>query len=297
MMLGLSRYGWTSGHIAAVLSLCVLAVWAGWTQWADIFTMAWRDEESSHILLVPPILLWLVWIRRIRFRRCRPEFSWAGPLLIIAGWALSWFSFRNAFQAGWHGGAVLMVLGAITSVVGVRVLVQFAPAVMLMAMLIPVPGKLRLLIAAPLQTATAEVTKVVLEALGYWVERSGNLLLINDRPVAVHEACNGMRMVFALVLVSYAFAFTVPLRNSVRLVILVLSPVAAILCNVFRLTPTVIFYGYADESMADMFHSLAGWAMLPIAFLLLLGITRALRWALVPTFRFTLAYQMTEQRS
>lgn len=296
-MFGLSRYGWTGWHIAAVLTLSVLAVWAGWTQWADIFTMAWRDEESSHILLVPPILLWLVWIRRIRFRRCQPQFSWVGPLLILAGWGLSWVSFRNAFQAGWHGGAVLMLLGAIASVVGVRVLIHFAPAVMLMAMLIPVPGKLRLMIAAPLQTATAEVTKVVLEALGYWVERSGNLLLINDRPVAVHEACNGMRMVFALVLVSYAFAFTVPLRNSVRLVILALSPVAAILCNVFRLTPTVIFYGYADESTADMFHSLAGWAMLPIAFLLLLGTTRALRWALVPTYRFTLAHQMTEQRA
>jgi exosortase len=190
-----------------------------------------------------------------------------------------------------------MVLGAVTSVVGVRVLMNFIPAVAILAMLVPVPGKLRLMIAGPLQTATAEVTKVVLEALGYWVERSGNLLLINDRPVAVHEACNGMRMVFALVLVSYAFAFTVPLRNSVRLVILLLSPVAAIFCNVIRLTPTVLFYGYSDEKTADMFHSAAGWAMLPIAFLLLMGITKALRWALVPTYRFTLAHQMAEQRA
>jgi exosortase len=295
-MFGLSRYGWTGQHIGTLAVLVCLAIWAGWTQWSDIFTMAWRDEEASHILLVPPILLWLIWIRRIRFRRCPPNFSWIGPILIAAGWLLSWFSFRNAFQAGWHAGAVLMLLGAVSCVVGLRVLANFVPAVVILAMLVPVPGNLRLLIAAPLQTATAEVTKVVLEALGYWVERSGNLLLINDRPVAVHEACNGMRMVFALVLVSYAFAFTVPLRNSVRLVILLLSPVAAILCNVIRLTPTVIFYGYSDEQTADMFHSAAGWAMLPIAFLLLLGITRALRWALVPTYRFTLAHQMAEQR-
>lgn len=295
-MLGYSRYGWTAQHFVALAVLLCLGVWAGWTQWADIFTMAWRDEESSHILLVPPILLWLIWIRRIRFRRCPPAFSWIGPALIGAGWLLSWFSFRNAFQAGWHGGAVLMVLGAVASVVGLRVLANFVPAVAIMAMLVPVPGKLRLMIAGPLQTATAEVTKVVLEALGYWVERSGNLLLINDRPVAVHEACNGMRMVFALVLVSYAFAFTVPLRNSVRLAILLLSPIAAILCNVIRLTPTVLFYGYSDEKTADMFHSAAGWAMLPIAFLLLMGITKALRWALVPTYRFTLAHQMAEQR-
>lgn len=294
-MLGVSRYGWTGRQVAALCALVALAVWAGWTQWVDIFTIAWRDEEASHILLVPPIIAWLVWVRRVRFRRSPPRLSWIGPVLILAGWLLAYFSFRNAFQAGWHGGAVLMLVGAVATVVGVQVLANFAPAVILTVMLIPVPGRLRLLIAGPLQTATAQVTRVVLEAMGFWVERAGNLLVINDTPVAVHEACNGMRMVFALVLVSYAFAFTVPLRNSVRLMILVLSPLAAIVCNVIRLTPTVLLYGYADEGTADLFHEVGGWAMLPIAFLLLMGITRALRWAMVPTYRFTLAYQMSER--
>ena len=35
------------------------------------------------------------------------------------------------------------------------------------------------------------------------------------------EACNGMRMVFALVLVSYAFAYSMPLRNTVRILVLI----------------------------------------------------------------------------
>lgn len=293
-MFGLARYGWTNDRVVALLLLVSMAVWAAWDQWSDIATIAWRDEEASHILLIPPIIAWLVWVRRIRFRRTPPQWSVAGGLLVIAGWLLAWYSFRTAFQAGWHGGAVLMLLGSITAVVGVQVLANFAPAVVVSAMLVPVPGAIRLLIAGPLQNATARVTRVVLEALGYWVERSGNMLVINGREVAVHEACNGMRMVFALILVSYAFAYTVPLRNSVRILILVLSPAAAILCNVLRLTPTVILYGYASESVADAFHELAGWAMLPVAFLMLMGITRSLRWALVPTYRFTLAHQMSE---
>lgn len=291
---GLSRYGWTPARLLALVVLISLSVWSGWAQWADIFTIAWRDEEASHILLVIPIVLWLIWVRRIRFRRSPPRFSWTGAVLIASGWAVSYISFQNAFQAGWHGGAVLMMLGAVTTVVGTQVLANFAPAVALLAMLIPVPGAIRLLIAAPLQNATARVTRVVLESMGFWVERSGNMLVINEREVAVHEACNGMRMVFALVLVAYAFAYTVPLRNSVRLMILILSPIAAIICNVFRLTPTVLLYGYADEKTADWFHSGAGWAMLPLAFLILMGITRSLRWALVPTYRFTLAHQMSE---
>ena len=184
-----------------------------------------------------------------------------------------------------------MFVGAVTSVVGLQVIANFMPAVMILVLLVPIPGNLRLAIAGPLQNATARVTTLVLETLGFYVERSGNLVNINDMPVAVAEACNGMRMVFALILVSYAFAFSVPLKNSVRLMVLLLSPVAAIICNVLRLSPTVILYGSASQEVADGFHDIAGWLMLPVAFMMLMGTTRALRWAMVPTYRFTLATQ------
>jgi len=288
-----TRYGWGMQHIVLAGLLLAAAIYAGLEQWQDIYMIASKDEESSHIFLVIPIAIWLIWVRRVRFRRCPPSPSWVGLLLILAGYMLSLYSYANAFQAGWHGGAVLMAVGALVSVVGLQVAANFAPAVLILALLVPIPGTIRLAIAGPLQNATARVTTGILEMMGYYVERSGNLVNINDMPVAVAEACNGMRMVFALVLVSYAFAFSVPLRNSVRLMVLLLSPVAAIICNVLRLTPTVILYGREDLpiEIADGFHDIAGWLMLPLAFLMLLGITRALRWAMVPTYRFTLASQ------
>tara|TARA_A100001391_G_C5059014_1_gene275526 strand:+ start:217 stop:1098 length:882 start_codon:yes stop_codon:yes gene_type:complete len=291
-MINLSpRYGWSAKHVVFLTVLIGAAIFAMLDQWLDIFKIASLDEESSHIFLVPPIAFWLVWIRRIRFRRCPPRTSWFGVLLIIAGYLTTSISHNHSFQAGLHGGAVLMLIGAIMTVVGVQVIANFMPAVMILALLVPVPGALRLAIAGPLQNATARVTTFTLEIMGFYVQRSGNVVNINDTPVAVAEACNGMRMVFALVLVSYAFAFTVPLRNSVRVLILLLSPVAAIICNVIRLAPTVILYGYADQDFADNFHDISGWLMLPLAFLMLMGATRALRWAMIPTYRFTLATQ------
>jgi exosortase len=288
-----TRYGWGSRHIVLLLILVSAAVYAGLDQWRDILMIASRDEEASHIFLVIPIAIWIVWVRRVRFRRCPPRPSWLGVALILLGYLLMVVSFRQAFQAGMHGGAVMMVVGAIVSVVGTQVIANFFPAVAILVLLVPIPGNIRLAIAGPLQNATARVTTGTLEIMGFYVERSGNLVNINDMPVAVAEACNGMRMVFALVLVSYAFAFSVPLKNSVRLMVLLLSPVAAIICNVLRLAPTVILYGDEDVpvSVADGFHDMAGWLMLPVAFLMLLGITRALRWAMVPTYRFTLATQ------
>ena len=289
-----SRYGWSIWHVVIFMIAVAAAFWGGRDQWMDILMIASKDEESSHIFLVIPIAIWLVWIRRVRFRRCPPRASWLGLILILMGYGLVAVSLQTAFQAGLHGGAVLMLVGAMIAVVGTQVMANFFPAVAILALLVPIPGNIRLAIAGPLQNATARVTTSTLELMGFYVERSGNLVNINDMPVAVAEACNGMRMVFALLLVAYAFAFTVPLRNSVRLVVLLLSPVAAIICNVMRLAPTVIMYGNQDqlpEGMPDHFHDIAGWLMLPLAFLMLLGITRALRWAMIPTYRFTLATQ------
>ena len=107
--------------------------------------------------------------------------------------------------------------------------------------------------------------------------------------VEIAEACNGMRMVFALVLVSFTFAFGTPLRWYVRLLVVAASPVSAIFCNLVRLVPTVWLFGY-HPSVANGFHDYSGWLMLPIAFLLLMAIVRLLRWALLPIAKFTLAY-------
>lgn len=287
----LRRQGWGLWHVAAGLSLVALGVAVTFDAWADIFRIAFRDEESSHIFLVPVVAIWMAWVRRIRLRRCPPTGTFIGPVVIGVGWLLYTIGFNNANQSFWHAGAVLIVLGCLLSVVGKNVLLRFMPAFAVLVFLIPVPGVIREAIAVPLQTATAQTTQAILEIMGGAVDRSGNLLTINGVDVAVAEACNGLRMVFALVLVAYAFAYSMPLRNSVRLLVLAASPLAAIVCNVIRLLPTLLLYGYSSRGVADTFHSISGWIMLPVAFLMLLGIIRLLRWALIPVTRYTLAYQ------
>ena len=121
------------------------------------------------------------------------------------------------------------------------------------------------------------------------VVRSGNQLTYNGHPVDIIEKCNGLRMVFGLILVSYAFSFSLPLRNWVRLLILLLSPAAAILCNIIRILPTVWVYGRFSPHVAEEFHLYSGWLMLIVALVMLLGILRVLKWAMIPVMRFTLA--------
>ncbi|MBC7835841.1 MAG: exosortase/archaeosortase family protein [Phycisphaerales bacterium] len=287
----LARQGWTIWHLLGAAVLCGAAVAFTWPAWVDIVRIATADEEQSHVFLVPVVALWMVWARRLRFRFCPPKGTMIGPPIVAVGWILSSVGFNNSIQSFWHGGAVLIAIGSVLSVFGKHVLFRFLPAFAVLVFLVPTPGGIRQAISGPLQTATAFTTQAILETVGVPVERSGNLLTINGIDVAVAEACNGMRMVFAVVLVSYAFAFGMPLRNFTRLVVLVASPIAALICNIIRLLPTVVLYGYSPQSTANAFHDISGWLMLPAAFMLLLGVMRVLNWAQIPVNRYTLAYQ------
>ena len=285
------QHRWSRWHLIGAIVLAVLAVCATWDTWSDIYHLAANDEEYSHIFLVPVVSLYLVWVRRRRFRFCEPSGRFAGPLTAAAGWGLSLFGFYHGVQSMWHLGAVIIVLGCILSVTGTAIIERFFPAVVVLAFLVPVPGTLRQQIALPLQSWTATISQHLLQTLGIDATTSGNLLSVNGRPVAIAEACNGLRMVFALMLVAYAFCFSLPLKNSVRALILASSPLAAIACNVLRILPTAWMYGYYSTEVADKFHDYSGWLMLPIAFLLLYGIIRLLIWAMIPVSRYTLAQQ------
>jgi exosortase len=289
-----SKNGWTIWHLVLSVVMVGLGVLATADAWADIAQLVatdlrTRQDENTHILLVPIVAAWLVWVRRGRFRHCRPRGQIIGPLIMLAGWAIYWAGDAFYVLAFWHAGAVVLTIGCLCAVLGLEIFFAFLPALIVLGFIVPVPGRVRQAIALPLEGALTLVTKEVCELLGMAVERSGNHLWTNGVEVEIAEACNGMRMVFALALVSFAFAFGTPLRWYIQLMILVASPVSAIFFNLVRLVPTVWLYGY-HPNLANGFHDYSGWLMLPIAFLLLMGIVRLLRWALLPIAKFTLAY-------
>ncbi len=282
---------WEPWHLWGTLALTLLGIAVTWTAWVDINLIATNDEEQSHIVLAPIVALWMFWARKSRLRNCAPGGTFIGPIIVAVGWAASVLGYSFNVQAAWHAGAVAVVIGCMLTILGKNILFQFLPAFLVLVFLVPIPGIIRERISMPLQTATAWSTQAILETFGAAVERQHNVLRINGVDVTVAEACNGMRMVFALILVSYAFAFSMPFRNSTRLVILLCSPLAALVCNVLRLIPTVLIYGSASIEAGDRFHDFSGWLMIPVAFMLLMGVHRVLRWALLPVMRYNLAYE------
>ena len=262
--------------------LAALGVLVTYRAWNDIlFEYAWKDPENTQILLAPAVIAWLIATRWHTLRDMPVRHAWVGPLVILAGMACDLIGFPSTL-AVWHLGAVLVVTGCVLSVLGVELLRRAWPAFIILLFLIPVPGRVRQEVAIPLQRVTAAAAQNVLQMLGFEIFRSANYLEYNGRAVEVAEACNGMRMMFSLILASFAFAFAMPLTASMRVIVIALSPVAAVVCNVIRVVPTILVFGHYSDTTAHLFHDFSGWAMIGVAFLLLWGLVRLLEWAEVP---------------
>jgi exosortase len=278
----IDRAGWNTARFTAMLLLAAAGVFAMRGAWEDIARIASRDEEASHIWFVPLLAIWLAWVGRKALSGARPASSLIGPVLVSLGWAMSHYGFYHAKDSPWHFGALLVVVGCIATVAGFRVLRAIWPAVLVLAFVVPVPGMVRQRMSIPLEQATAWVTCGLLHVAGLPVERLGNVITINRVPVTVAEACNGLRMIFPLFLIVYVFCFMLPLRAGVRWLLLLTSPISAVACNVLRLLPTVLLYGYASKSAADQFHNYSGWPMVMIAFIALMGVIKLLQMLGVP---------------
>lgn len=273
---------WRTTDLYLLVGLTLLAIASCWPVWREIFAIATHSPEDSQILLAAPVAGWLAWLRRGRLRALGPSWSWAGPALIVGGAVLERLGEASATEIARHAGIIAVAMGAMLTVLGPRVMAAFLPAILALAFLMPVPGRLRQEIAVPLQEVSAQLSQSLLDLFGVVVERSGNLLVINGHQVAVAEACNGMRMVSALALLSYAFVFSVPMRHPVRVLLLAASPIVALVVNIIRLVPTVLAYGNLSPGTADLLHDVSGWAVLGLAVLMLWGLLMLLRWFEVP---------------
>jgi exosortase len=275
-----SRGYWRAPILFATALLALAGLWVTSDAWSDIYHLGTTDEESSHVLLAIPAALWIAWTRKTYTSGARRAGTWLGPALVAFGWLLYSYGDVQLFQSIWHFGAICIVIGCIVTMVGQEVFLRLWPAFAVLIFLIPVPAILRAQIAPPMQTVTAQVTAYLLQTFGEPVTLSGKVLIVNGVSVGIAEACNGIRMVFALALVCFFYAFSTELSARARFMIILASPLIAIAVNIVRLVPTVWLYGHTEVEFAEQFHDLMGWAMMPIALFGLIGLRALLSWAL-----------------
>jgi exosortase/archaeosortase family protein len=97
-------------------------------------------------------------------------------------------------------------------------------------------------------------------------------MTVNGAEVAVAEACSGLRMLTAFVVVSATLAYLVNRPRWQKGVLLVSSVPIAIACNLARLVVTAALFGAGySKAAGTFFHDFAGLVMMPLAVFILAG--------------------------
>jgi exosortase len=98
------------------------------------------------------------------------------------------------------------------------------------------------------------------------------MLLNGDTPVAVAEACSGLRMLTAFVVVAAFMAFVLRRPAWQRIALVASSVPIAIVCNLVRLVATAELFVLVSSDIGErFFHDFAGLTMMPLAVLMLVG--------------------------
>jgi exosortase len=150
--------------------------------------------------------------------------------------------------------------------------------------MVPLPGRVHNLISGPLQTWSTTGTVFLLELFGVTVGREGNVIVLNDvQHVAIAEACSGLRMLTAFVVVAAVLAYIVNRPRWQKLTLVVSSVPIAVVCNLGRLVLTAVLYLVVSSTAAErFFHDFAGISMMPLAVLLLLAELKLMAWLVTP---------------
>ena len=180
--------------------LALGAVWAALIaltggDWLAMAGQWWTSSTYTHVLLVPPIIIWLVWQRVPDLAKLSAVCWWpalAGMALAVRVWAMGRLAGLAELS---EAGAVLMLIAAVPLVMGPRIGAGLLFPLAYMAFLVPVGDEL----IPTLQVITAKLTIGLVHLTGVRATMDGVFINTPAGLFEVAEACSGVKFLMAMI--------------------------------------------------------------------------------------------------
>lgn len=252
--------------LAAAAVATVALLWAYWSTLGEMAHRWARDPQYSHGYLVPGFCLVLLWLRRDQLTRGPIDVSWWGLPLLAFGLGLRLVG--AYFYYVWFDAVSLIpVVAGLFLLLGGWTALRWAwPAVLFLGFMIPLPHRVSVACADPLQRFATLTSTFALQTLGYPAVAEGNVILLDNVELGIVEACSGLRMLFIFFAMSTGFVLLVRRPLWEKFFIAASAVPIALIVNVIRITSTGVLYQLGSSETAHaVFHDLAGWLMMPMA--------------------------------
>lgn len=237
--------------------------------WSAMLDQWWNSSTYNHILLIPAILCWLVWMRAGQLARLVPRGWWPG-LIAVAGVTLIWllgdFSGISLLR---QAGAVGLLVATAMAMLGPRVASGLAFPLLYMVFLVPFGDEL----VPPLQMITAFLTVGLVHLSGIPAVIDGVFIQTPAGLFEVAEACSGVKFLIAMIAFG-VLAAHVCFRSWLRRIGFVALCVAVpILANGVRAWGTIYMAQYVGAEKASGFdHIVYGWIFFGLVIAMVIGL-------------------------
>jgi exosortase len=245
-------------------------LWAYWPTFGELSTRWATDPEYSHGYLVPVFALALLGLRRQQVTPASLRPSWWGIPLLLLG-ALMYLAGTYYFLTWVYSVSLLpMLVGLAVALGGWKALAWSGPSIAFLLFMIPLPGRLEGMLAAPLQRIATVASTYALQTIGIPALATGNVILLSESELGVVEACSGLRMLVVFIALSVAIGLVIQ-PSWWRRVLLILSTIpVALIANITRITATGILQEtVGSEAAHAVYHDVAGWLMIVLGLVLL----------------------------
>jgi exosortase len=259
---------------SAALAMLAITAWSYWPTMTDLFKEWQRNEDYSAGQLVPLVAIFFVWVRRKQLKECVLQPCWWGGIALLAlAYAARMYGLLFMFESAQRYSLVFTIAGLVLLVAGWQVFRRVAWILLFLFLMVPLPGRIHNMISGPLQRLATSGSVFILEVFLPHVSQQGNVVMLNENtPMAVAEACSGLRMLTAFIIVAGFIAFMVKRAYWQKAVLLASSIPVAVICNIIRIVATAILMLLVSTQAGEkFFHDFAGIVMMPAAVLLLFG--------------------------
>jgi exosortase len=265
------------------LWLAIIAAILGRTL-ARIFEQSLHAEYSSHIVLMPFILAYLVWSGR---EKIFAKLCWAWSKAAIP------FAFAIAgligirFAPGIPADLVptLYVLSALILVIA-GFLACFGPAalnaalfpVLMMLLLVPLPDAVINKLISSLQIGSAQLSSAIFSLMGVPVYRDGVVLTLPGVTIEVAKECSGINSTVALLITMLLAAHETLQRKTSRFAFILISIPLSVVKNAIRIVTLVLLATYVDPGfLTGRLHHQGGFVFFGIALALMYPVWKLLK--------------------
>lgn len=252
------------------------AVWTAllaltWLEWREMGHQWWDIDTYNHILLVPPIIAWLVWLRRTELARIRPAGWLPGIAWLLAGLTLWLFGSRAEINLVSQLGTLLAFQGALLALLGIRAGLVLAFPLGYALFLVPFGDEL----IPSLQQVTAKIAVGLTHLSGVPAIIDGLYIDTPGGRFVVAEECSGVKFLVAMVALATLVAWTGLAGWHRRIALIVGAAAVSVLANGVRAWGTIFVAQYVGAERAGGFdHIVYGW----LFFALVIGAVLGIAW-------------------